>query len=95
MNKRSVIRTIKNGRVKINGEFFVPEAIHQPYAGQLDGLRYVFGLYYGERWNNHFVNLVVSEVACGDPEVPRGPEMQNDGSLPWLFWENINRQTQG
>ena len=46
MRKRNfVIRTIRNGQVKINGQIFRPEEMWMPYDGRLDGMRYVFGLY--------------------------------------------------
>jgi hypothetical protein len=40
-----VIRTVKNGRVKIGKEYFYPEDKFRKYDGRLEGLRIAFGLY--------------------------------------------------
>ena len=46
---RFAIRTIKRGCVQIRGRLFRVGEYHQPYTGELDGQRWVFGLYWGPR----------------------------------------------
>ena len=47
MRKRNfVLRTIRNGQVKINGLIFRPDKRWLEYDGRLDGMRYAFGLYW-------------------------------------------------
>ena len=44
--RRFVIRTIKNGQVKILGRIFKPTNKWLEYDGRLDGQRWAFGLYW-------------------------------------------------
>jgi hypothetical protein len=83
--KRLVIRTIRNGRVKINGRVFVPDQRYMAYDGRLDGMRYAFGLYATSEILKPFVSLWGSEKEFrGDKNTER-PEIV-DGALPWVFW---------
>ena len=75
-----VTRTIKQGKVRINGRYYRPRNIHMEYDGQLEGQRYIFGLY-GD--NEAFVSLTAAHPY--HPAEP-GPEIIK-GRLPWLFWE--------
>ena len=74
------IRTIKRGKVGINGRYYRPQNRHMEYDGRLEGQRYIFGLYSG---NESIVSLIGAYPYR--PAVP-GPEIV-DGRLPWLFWE--------
>ena len=68
-----VTRTIKNGRVKINGNTYKPDE-KSVYDGRLDGTRYVFGVYTGlkmlldvgkEETSKILVNTAASEIING------------------------------
>jgi len=77
-----VTRTIKNGRVKINGNTYKPDEKSVKYDGRLDGTRYVFGVYTGledvvamwgkEETSKILVNTAASEII--------------NGTLPWYWW---------
>ena len=43
MSALSVLRTIKNGKVRLGGKIYTPDS--QPYHGQLDGTRWYFKKY--------------------------------------------------
>ena len=73
-------RTIKRGKVCINGRYYRPQNRHMEYDGRLEGQRYIFGLY-GD--NEAFVSLTAAHPY--HPAEP-GPEIIK-GRLPWLFWE--------
>lgn len=85
--RRFAIRTIKNGRVKINGTWFYPDTRYLQYDGRLDGKRYAFGLY----WLNSktimadYVNLWGTEEAYKNIDSWPGPECV-DGYFNWQFW---------
>jgi hypothetical protein len=62
MQKRNfVLRTIRNGQVKINGRIFRPDNLWMEYDGCLDGMRYAFGLYWEGDTMLEFVGLWGSE----------------------------------
>jgi len=86
-----VIRTIRNGQVKINGQIFRPEEMWMPYDGRLDGMRYVFSLYWRGDEMLPFVSLWGTEAAyhaTTDEELNEhwpGPECI-DGYFQWEWW---------
>jgi hypothetical protein len=51
-----VIRTIRNGQVKINGRIFRPDNLWMEYDGRLDGVRYAWAT-----WNTTAYQQVVDE----------------------------------
>lgn len=91
--RRFAIRTIKDGRVKINNRYYAPPDAHMAYDGRLEGLRYAFGLYAHERgfvclWGTHALwkagnSDYEQEYAKGGPHVINGRE-------PWLFWREVD-----
>ncbi len=88
-NHNHAIRTIKGGAVRIRGVTFRPRP---PYAGELDGLRMAFSLYYiGREWNCEFVALWGTEKAyhsdSPDTDWP-GPNCI-DGTFHWEWWDAI------
>ena len=87
---RWVVRTIKDGRVRIDGKIYAPSERHKKYDGRLDGMRYVFARYmtnYGEGPEYEpFVYMWGTEESYRDPSCPRGPEVMEDGSMPWAWW---------
>jgi hypothetical protein len=88
MPQRFVIRTIKNGRVRINGRYFVPDKRYLEYDGRLDGMRYAFGLYWSngemeslvECWGTE-VNYHNHDTESWEPD----PQLV-DGYYPWAIW---------
>ena len=100
MQKRNfVIRTIRNGEVKIFHKIFVPSDQWLEYDGRLDGLRVVFGLYWnGNEWEDGFVCLWDTEkdfniVLETDEEFQEWLVDEEgstvglvDGYYPWLWW---------
>lgn len=90
IKRRFAIRTIRDGRVKINGVWFAPSEQWQPYDGRLNGMRYAFGLYYRETWDPRFVCLWGSEenYHSDSAEFEYGPELA-DGGFPWYWWNAV------
>jgi hypothetical protein len=91
--KRFVIRTIKNGQVRINQRIFRPDERWLKYDGRLDGMRYAFGLYYGP--GNEMKSTVylwgTEKAYHGDVEqIGRSPEAI-DGYYPWAWWREISK----
>ena len=100
-----VVRTVRNGRVKIFGRTFVPLQVHRSYDGRLDGKRIAFGLYWlGKRWQSDFVNCWGSEEmylagkrSINDNHLAfeaayRANPCLVDGTFPWEFWDNVDRK---
>jgi hypothetical protein len=98
---RFALRTIRGGRVRINGVTFAPNEHHRPYDGRLDNLRMVFGLYYGppgyqayresDGWNVSFVCLWGTEAAYRSPDDDTdwpGPHCI-DNVFQWEWWEAV------
>jgi hypothetical protein len=95
--RRFVIRTIRNGSVRIFGLTFRPKGQHRKYDGRLDGLRFAFGLYHeptadGWRWKREYVECWGTEEAyrCHDEaESKRLWETRPDcvdGYFSWMGW---------
>lgn len=79
-----VTRTIRQGRAKILGHWYYPDNKYLEYDGRLDGLRYIFGVYWnGDRREESFVSL------WGPSDYPTtqqyGPELV-EGFFPWVWW---------
>jgi hypothetical protein len=86
-----VIRTILNGRVKINGNWFYPKG-EPKYDGRLDGIAYAFGLYgksNGEYkdfihcWGTASYYYAWNEWGENIPT----PHIEKNGNVLWSFWE--------
>ena len=78
----NAIRTVSNGRIKLNNRWWEPDKKHIPYDGRLDGHRFFFMEY-----PNVDTGLVAlwgtEEEALGLPS----PEYELvDGGYPWYFW---------
>lgn len=100
--RRFVIRTIKNGQVKIFGRVFKPTDKWLKYDGRLDGQRYAFGLYWSGDEMLPFVELWGLEEAyrsASDDEAWKNyckshsypPDVVYDEKLhgwyyPWATW---------
>jgi len=77
-NKKAwVTRTIRNGRVKINGEYYRPSE-KSGYDGRLDGMVFLFGLYRRE------TSFVCLHSRVPEEEWPGSACV--DGTFPWLWW---------
>ncbi len=84
--KRWHTRTIHSGQVKILGRTYEPSQAWLTYDGRLDGMRYVFALYFTG-------DMVLPYVCCwGSEEQYRSAEnlasdkMLVDGYYPWAVW---------
>ena len=80
-----VFHKIRNGRVKIGGRWFYVNDRFRQYKGELDGLRYAFGVYRGES----FVSLWGSEAEYRDTSNVGNhtrPEVVDGGLMPWVWW---------
>ncbi len=81
--QRRAIRTVYAGTVQINGVTYYPP---QPYNGELDGLRCVFGLYRTGDYYSPFVSLWGTEKESRTGEIETNPPYVKDGYLAWMFW---------
>lgn len=97
--RRFVIRTIRNGRVRIAGREYAPSGKHE-YDGRLDGMRYAFGVYPDDvpligLWGTEAAYLATRRNAPREAQERYergeldGPEVADDGSLPWYFWQEV------
>jgi len=89
---RIIRRTIKDGKVRVFGRFFYPSSKYMEYDGRLDGLCYIFGLYYenGELLDKISLIAMDGKPTRFDPNNPdtyreNQPEVI-DEYIPWLFW---------
>ena len=94
-------RTIRDGKVRIEGRSYAPDGRYKEYDGRLDGLRYLFGIYRNDTRGAalDFVHLWgPAEYAKLDPdsleaeEYPR-PEIV-DGHFPWDFWHVVEARNE-
>lgn len=99
---RFVIRTIKNGKVRVHGKIFRPftnplsPVRNIEYDGRLDGMRFAFGV----SWNSDGTQMAYIEMwgsealwkACSsDDEALYLRECENRpdcvaGCFPWIWW---------
>ncbi len=86
------LRTVKNGRIKLNHRWWGPENTHKEYDGRLDNQRFLF-IQYPETLGYGLVALWGTEEAyrgMGTVNNDEGPECVDD-SFPWYFWKPINK----
>lgn len=98
MSGEWVVRTVRNGRVKIDGKWYAPDEHHVPYDGRLDGLRMNFGRYRRGDGYLPFVNLhsldcdhdggVMDLGGAWCDKCWPGPACV-DGYDPWCFWHEV------
>lgn len=87
---RFAIRTIRNGRVKINHRWFSPRDQGLKYDSRLDGMRYEFGLYWtGDRMESYISLWGTEEIHRTHNFDLEQPEVV-DGTLPWMWWDEID-----
>lgn len=80
--RRWARRKIRNGRVKIYGQWYEAHDIHREYKGELDGLVGLFGRY---EYNDNHVNL------WGFEEFSWEEQPNHIGSyIYWMFWKKID-----
>ena len=92
--KNFVIRTIKNGKVKVFNNWFKPR---EEYHGELDGQRWAFGIYYTGNLMMNTLYLwgtkALYESVNEDDEYSRQwglqPNVSTDGVIHWTWWEVI------
>jgi len=77
------VRTVRQGRIRLDHKWWKPEEHHRQYDGRLDGQRFLFLRY---PIPSDLVALWGTEAAYQDIEADQnGPEMV-DGAYPWYFW---------
>ena len=87
-----LMRKIRNGRVKINGNWYVPSFNHIPYDSRLDGEKWVFAVYEKE---DKFVSLWGSEAEykakTEEERVKLWSKRKDiiDGYFPWQWWVKV------
>jgi len=93
--KNFVIRTIRDGKVKVFGHWFKPK---EEYSGELDGQRWAFGIYYtGDimmdtlyLWGTEDLHRALND---NKDEFSRlynlQPNVTSDGIIHWTWWEVI------
>lgn len=97
-----VIRTVKDGRVKIGNTYFYPENKYEEYDGRLEGMRFAFGLYakvYGLSFGGGkppvsyrgeeyepVITLWGTEEEFEQKNVAVSPPYAVNGRLPWMWW---------
>ena len=76
-------RMISNVRVRIKVRYYRPEERWLKYEGQLDGLRFLFGRYTRPKLQPF--------IYCSGP-IDRDMRKRRhiiDGTLPWVFWDEV------
>jgi hypothetical protein len=94
--KSFVVRTIRNGRVKIGKKWYYPDAKWMEYDGRLDGVRYAFGRYWrrsNRGWKpepfvylwgpEHNYHALDSSEWIEDIQIVHG-------TMPWTWWRTKN-----
>ncbi len=84
-NQHLAVRTVRDGRVKIKGQWFVPR---DRYDGELDGQRFAFGLYWSGDRMQPFVSLWGPEQNYRERDNEkweRSPCEKEDG-MYWTWW---------
>lgn len=98
MRGRTVVRTIRHGRVKIGGKWFVPNEQYMEYDGRLDGMRYAFGRYrHGKDGAfEPFVSMWGTEACYRDDEQWEEADYDDPslittadgvGTYLWIWWD--------
>jgi len=95
--KNFAIRTVKNGRVKIGGVYYVPT--NPDYDDALEGLRYAFGRYWtGDKL---YRNKDGKSIVClwgtehdyktgEDRDFSAPPHCGVDGSYIYEWWSEVD-----
>lgn len=94
MSKQQVIRKVRDGRVKIGGKFYRPCGQYMAYDGRCDGHRFLFGRYPAPwlpgGYEPHVSICCTEKQLRGKEDYQSGPDVV-DGTLPWLFWEEVEQ----
>jgi len=94
------LRKVRNGRVKIDGEWFYLRDNHREYAGEMDGGWYMFGRYYIGEKAQPYISLWGSketseagqdketdeEVCAAMDAVKHTNKNIIDGKIYWQWW---------
>lgn len=84
------VRTVRNGRVKIGGEYFYPDT---ELPSRFDGKRFAFGRYIGPSGYEPYINLWGTEKLFTDKT--RSKDLYNretniitnqNNEFEWHFW---------
>lgn len=92
---RFIMRTIRNGTVKVNNINYAPEALYQKYDGRLDGKRFAFGTYKTITTGQiSHLALWGSEAYYRDKErkLPWPGEECVDNAFPWYWWMPVRKE---
>ena len=84
---RFVIRTVKDGKVKVYGEYFVAK---RPIPSHFEGLRFAFGRYKTGDEYLPLLNLWGTEAEFKDHNIDEHQIYCDDeGFLMWQWWKPI------
>jgi len=94
--KRFVIRTIRNGKVKIFGYWFKPR---EEYNGELDGQRWAFGIYRSGNlmlgivylWGTEELYNSIDDLDQYTALYKSLPNLKN-GFFHWSWWDVIEQE---
>jgi len=85
------LRTVKNGRVKLFGRYYIPDEKHRPYSGELEGVRGYFYKYQFCNivafWGTEKMNYALRNDI--DYDVNDEPNTIN-GKSYWNFWHELD-----
>ena len=92
-----VIRTIRNGQVKVDGKIYKPDDVWLKYDGRFDGQRFAFGKYKtGVNGFEPYIAMWGTEALfkCNDAEYEilskaHISDGSVNGTLPWSVWRMI------
>lgn len=84
-----ILRTVRNGSVRIHGRDFRVDDSTFPYDGRLDGKRMAFGLYSVGPDVKDYVSLwgTAERFLSHDPDWEGDEPEVIDGVLHWLWWK--------
>lgn len=82
------IRTVKNGRVKLFGKYYVPDEKHRPYNGELEGVR---GCFYKYKFCHFIAFWGTLRMYDDDYDINDEPNIIN-GKIYWSHWNEQEAQ---
>jgi len=86
-----VLRTVRNGVVRIYGDDYAPKPDHETFHGvhykdRVEGGRYLFARYEEGRRTGNYLDFV---ELWGRLDNPHSGELLVDGYIPWMSWRKV------